>query len=62
MESNIAGMLGTGSLLKEGKGAREWLTEPRPSFARESWPRPFEYWVKQKKVVVWQKVAFLVTT
>lgn len=30
MESNIAGMLGTGSLLKEGEGGRKWFCPPSP--------------------------------
>lgn len=30
MESNIAGMLGTGSLLKEGKGGKSGLQSPCP--------------------------------
>lgn len=38
IESNIAGMLGTGSLLKEGKGGRNRFTKSLPSLACESRP------------------------
>lgn len=49
MESNIAGMLGTGSLLKEGRGGRKWFTKPLPSLPVKAGLVLFENYCKTKE-------------